>query len=270
MFAICLLSFQSPFIFDDADLIICCQTTGFRVHAGVITRVSDTLGSALELCTPGVNDFYDGLPVMPFYDDDPETVNRMLLLIYKGIDYLVPSFMDTNRHRSMQLLQLVTKYELTAIREIMLKRLRVTYPTTFLDFTIFGEATRQAKAPLCYALQLAADCDVPEILPMAWYDATYKPRSQDQFSIFCEAGKKRMNLFIATWIRNRIYATCDNKGYCEVSSCYLPEFELETDHVVNITVVQTARMPLLAIRSTGIIQSTSGIPGDRVLVRALY
>lgn len=72
--------------FDDGNVVLVAEKTGFRVHRSVLARHSDVFRDMFLISQPEppLNDEAKGCPIVPLVDDGAEDVATILGILYDG------------------------------------------------------------------------------------------------------------------------------------------------------------------------------------------
>ncbi|TFK45884.1 hypothetical protein OE88DRAFT_1068578 [Heliocybe sulcata] len=181
---------------EDGNVIMCAvNATGegiaFRVHRSILASVSPVFADMFTLPLPSENESHEGLPVvrMPDQADDLE----MLLMILYHKTALPSDHLDPRMpHAVRPILVIACKYEMENIREQIVSIVKKAWPSSLQcwdrmeaeikamnrqwhqqhdcarDYSCRDPLDAHLPGPVA-AISLARDCDIPEILPAAFY-----------------------------------------------------------------------------------------------------
>ncbi|KAF6744277.1 hypothetical protein DFP72DRAFT_929612 [Ephemerocybe angulata] len=164
---------SEDFWFCDGSIVLQAENVQFKVHKGVLSRHSPIFETILSMPHTDDEPTVEECPVLNVHDD-PKDVENMLTALYgKNHDSSNPL------HFSIvaSFVRLGTKYEIDSILKMGLARLQYEFPVTLLAWS-FGR--RLHTGPFCiqdvdsaagrYAMiELALECDIPWVLPSAYY-----------------------------------------------------------------------------------------------------
>ncbi|KAI0316944.1 hypothetical protein OF83DRAFT_1283765 [Amylostereum chailletii] len=180
---------HSPDVWMDDGNIVLQTTEGathtmYKVHKSTLAHTSGffrALFYGSKDALEAGSEHYEGVPVLAM-PDDADDVREWLMAIY--------SFRPLHRlvtqtdHRIVSrfpdpfdsLLRIATKYECEALRESCVRLLMQEFPTKLEDWDdrerVALEMTHdEAWSDPMHIIRLATDCDVPDALPLAFYDA---------------------------------------------------------------------------------------------------
>ncbi|KAI0743782.1 hypothetical protein C8Q80DRAFT_1106718 [Daedaleopsis nitida] len=165
---------HSDLYFEDGNLSIVAGGQYFIVHRGLLSRHSGVLRKRIEVVKPIDDRHLEGLAVL-YLDDSPEDFAHFLRALY-GLSYdnTLEDFFTT-----AAILRLATKYEVQALREVALRNLSLSWPTSLLMWearervatTADGLYTPHPALPHpLLVIGLARDTGAPQLLPSALYD----------------------------------------------------------------------------------------------------
>ncbi|QRV84085.1 The BTB (BR-C, ttk and bab)/POZ (Pox virus and Zinc finger) domain [Ceratobasidium sp. AG-Ba] len=151
-----------------------CQTH-FRVHQSVLSRQSRVFKEMFSSLNLVRLKEMDDCPVVPLNDTEDD-IAALLSALYDGLTLQRDTPFDVETISGQ--LRLATKYEITNIRRKIVAHLRDEYPLTLADIdrkesSVSEQASRKAADQLydpIAVIKLAEQgCNVPEVLPYAWY-----------------------------------------------------------------------------------------------------
>lgn len=166
------------FWLEDGNVIIVASQpsqTQFRVHQSVLARQSRVFKEMFSRLSGAHFEEIQDHPVVPL-DDTEADIAALLSALYDGLTLQRDSPFDVETISGQ--LRLATKYEITNIRRKIIAHLRDEYPLTLEDIdrrenSVSEQAPRSGSDQLydpIAVIQLADQgCDVPEVLPYAWY-----------------------------------------------------------------------------------------------------
>ncbi|KAG9104535.1 hypothetical protein FRC06_001621 [Ceratobasidium sp. 370] len=167
------------FWLDDGNVVLVASQpsqTQFRVHQSVLARQSRIFKEMLSYPSRARFERIHGYPVVPLTDTE-EDIAALLSALYDGLTLQRDTPFDVETTSGQ--LRLATKYEITNIRRKIIAHLRDEYPLALADIDrkegVTSEpASRNSKSDQLYdpiaVIQLADQgCDIPEVLPYAWY-----------------------------------------------------------------------------------------------------
>ncbi|KAJ7178919.1 hypothetical protein C8R46DRAFT_887153 [Mycena filopes] len=173
----------------------------FRVHKSMLSLQSPVFASMFTLPHPEMNpDIYDGAPFVRMPDDakDIESLLKVLYdpseLPYKRLDPLTP--ITVRRPLTMAI-----KYEMEPLRDRIIAQLQADWPNSLAewdrleteahalwiehasaaatDFKIASLSLDDRLPEPAAAIRLAADCNIPKIMPAAVYHLSRLETDQD-------------------------------------------------------------------------------------------
>ncbi|KIY49675.1 hypothetical protein FISHEDRAFT_40887 [Fistulina hepatica ATCC 64428] len=141
------------------DLIIRVDSTSFRVHKDRLL-CSDVFRDMFSLPQPSGTNIVDGCTVVELAGDSLTDWEATLTWIY-----------DTRQTTAGALgwsqlkgaLRIATKYMIQSLRECVIQRLQMLWPEYIFDMDL------NSLPNAAEAISLARECDVPSILPSAFY-----------------------------------------------------------------------------------------------------
>ncbi|KAG8728781.1 hypothetical protein FRC12_021501 [Ceratobasidium sp. 428] len=150
--------------------------TQFRVHQSVLARQSRVFKEMFSYPSRARFERIHGCPVVPLTDTEDD-IAALLSALYDGLTLQRDTPFDVETTSGQ--LRLSTKYEITNIRRKIIAHLRNEYPLTLADLdrkegAVSESTTRDCGSDHLYdpiaVIQLADQgCDIPEVLPYAWY-----------------------------------------------------------------------------------------------------
>jgi hypothetical protein len=125
--------FGAPFDYADGDLILrSCDDVDFVAHKLVLSLASPFF---CDLPYDISDERENGLPVIPLLNEDCHTVERLLRIVYPGVDR--PSLVWLSRTQVRSLLEVARKYHFDGVFEYLERMTRL--PTHFRVRTYFEE-----------------------------------------------------------------------------------------------------------------------------------
>jgi len=175
--------------FPDGNIIICAAGTGadgvvFRVHKSILGFHSELFADMFSLPTvEGVNDTYDGAPLVNTTDDARGWGDLLGLLCHtQALPYRPRDPMNPDNLGPT--MALAVKYNFTAIKDEIVSKLQADWPSTLTDwddsqYEVQQLLSRQSKFPFksarnrvpepVSAIRFAKDFHIPGILSAAFY-----------------------------------------------------------------------------------------------------
>ncbi|KAG9125061.1 hypothetical protein FRC07_009111 [Ceratobasidium sp. 392] len=166
------------FWLDDGNVVLVASQpsqTQFRVHQSVLARQSRVFKEMFSYPSRARFERIHGCPVVPLADTEDD-IAALLSALYDGLTLQRDTPFDVETTSGQ--LRLATKYEITNIRRKIIAHLRTEYPLALPDFDrkegAVESTQRDCKSDHLYdpiaVIQLADQgCDIPEVLPYAWY-----------------------------------------------------------------------------------------------------
>ncbi|RPD63923.1 hypothetical protein L227DRAFT_496363 [Lentinus tigrinus ALCF2SS1-6] len=160
--------------FDDGNLCIVTGRQYFIVHRGLLCRHSVLLQERIETIKEQEEQLVEGLAVL-YLDDEPAEFAHFLRALYGlAYDTTAEAFAVTSA-----ILRLATKYAVDALREVTLRNLSLSWPTTLHMWEARERAAtspdgvyapRPALPHPLLIIELSREVDAPQLLPSAFYD----------------------------------------------------------------------------------------------------
>ncbi|TFK47456.1 hypothetical protein OE88DRAFT_1811253 [Heliocybe sulcata] len=163
----------------------------FRVHRSVLAKLSSVFADMFSLpSNDAANEMYDGafLVDMP---DPADALESLLRVIYHETNLVFQRLSPDTPHKVKPILALCNKYDIPSIRERIVSRLEEDWPRTLNEWDALEAEIEEMQKDLhdshdcdaynhncdltnflpepVSAINLAVDCDVPSILPAAFY-----------------------------------------------------------------------------------------------------
>ncbi|KAK7690458.1 hypothetical protein QCA50_005556 [Cerrena zonata] len=180
--------------FDDGNIVIVAENTGFKVHRDVLSQRSEIFKDMLLVPQPPVpnqDEILDGIPVV-HVSDTQKDLFYVISAIYNGYKYFGEGKLMTFPVIGA-FLRLGNKYEIPELQRAAISRLRACFPDRLKDFRN-AETTAQCaetedededmdeedlkfNPPLIYmcleevigVIDLARTHNLPSLLPAAFY-----------------------------------------------------------------------------------------------------
>lgn len=171
---------------DDGNIVLACESTVFRVHRSILAAHCEAFKDMFAVYAPPEDEEkYEGCALI-FMPDKQVDMRRFLkALIYRksvqsyGSRQLFLIYINYSYARDItklslselsSLLRLSTKYILPSLREEIVSHLSILFPKTLNDFR---SPARIKLLPPDFngitGVNLGQECDVPSILPTAYY-----------------------------------------------------------------------------------------------------
>ncbi|KAL1751485.1 hypothetical protein FB107DRAFT_278628 [Schizophyllum commune] len=146
--------------FPGADLVLRVNDTYFKVHKERLARAT-VFADMFEFPQPVDAERVDGCPLVPVFGDEVEDWDATLLWLYEkeGVAYGRAQHWPVLKGA----LRISTKYAIADLREAVVTSLRAIWPETIFDMDL------NCLPNAAEAITLARECNVPEILPSAFY-----------------------------------------------------------------------------------------------------
>ncbi|KIY62438.1 hypothetical protein CYLTODRAFT_494636 [Cylindrobasidium torrendii FP15055 ss-10] len=162
--------------FDDGSIILISaepNRRGFCVYRGLLARRADFFKDLSENASPDCSSV--GAAQELELDDTADHIEHFLNYIFDP-RYFTPMAQKTPLPVLYALLRMATKYLHQELRTAVVMHLHTIYPSTatppapksFVDNRP-NQAPGDSIDPLLYALRMGRECDVPRILPAAFY-----------------------------------------------------------------------------------------------------
>ncbi|KAI0702942.1 hypothetical protein C8T65DRAFT_578972 [Cerioporus squamosus] len=184
--------------FDDGNLCIVTGRQYFIVHRGLLCRHSVLLKERIE-AVKEEESFVEGLAVL-YLDDEPADFAYFLRALYGlAYDATAEAFAVT-----AAILRLATKYAVDALRDVIMRNLSLSWPTTLQMWEARERAATSADGvyaprpvlphPLL-VIELAREVGAPELLPSAFYDLSrYLPSQLMDGHVTPDGQHHRLNI----------------------------------------------------------------------------
>ncbi|KZT25476.1 hypothetical protein NEOLEDRAFT_1065077 [Neolentinus lepideus HHB14362 ss-1] len=163
----------------------------FRVHQSILARISTVFADMLRLPTNGANEVYDGVPLVQM-PDAAEDLESLLKVVYHENNLNFEKMSAETVKMVEPVLTMCNKYDIKDFRKQIISRMEGDWPTTLnawddLELEISQRwQTSQIRLRMAYcvddilpepvsAINLAHECNVPTILPAAFYHLSRLP-----------------------------------------------------------------------------------------------
>ncbi|KIM89314.1 hypothetical protein PILCRDRAFT_813243 [Piloderma croceum F 1598] len=151
--------------FDDGSIVLCVEKTLFRVHRTILCSHSEIFSDMFSLPRPLDEHMIEGCPVA-WLSDRACDVEHLLKAMYDP--FFRPTLMSTDQLEGV--LRLSTKYEMPTFRQECISYITSCFPSELSDFD------DPPPRPSCFwAVTMARECDILEILPCAMYLCAREP-----------------------------------------------------------------------------------------------
>ncbi|KAI0945976.1 hypothetical protein AcV7_010076 [Taiwanofungus camphoratus] len=150
----------TPFWFHDGDIVLEIGQHRFKIHKCRL-KCSVIFSDMLEIPQPEVVDSVDGCPLVQLADAAQDWLTALKWMYDPDEFHSMPHPVPWTLIPSA--LRISTKYEIAALRKWAIEGLRLRWPT---DLEHMDTTSLHCAAE---AISLARECDVPEILPAAFY-----------------------------------------------------------------------------------------------------
>ncbi|KAL1747124.1 hypothetical protein HDZ31DRAFT_80705 [Schizophyllum fasciatum] len=143
-----------------ADLVLRVKDAHFKVHKERLARAA-VFADMFEFPQPVDAETLDGCPLVPVFGDEVEDWDATLLWLYEKDDVAC----GRARHWPVLkgALRISTKYAIADLRACIVSSLRAIWPETIFDMDL------NCLPNAAEAIALSRECNVPEILPSAFY-----------------------------------------------------------------------------------------------------
>ncbi|KAG1750421.1 uncharacterized protein EDB91DRAFT_1078460 [Suillus paluster] len=161
-----ILSEQSQFWFADGDIVIGVERQSWKIHRSKL-MCSVVFADMLELPQPVDIERMHGCPLVSLSQDSAKDWLVVLTWMYQRDKFNNQTVVfDTIAGA----LRISNKYDIPDLRQWSTHQLFLRWPQdiTQMTYTAFPHAADMSKYPL-EAICLARECEVPEILPAAFY-----------------------------------------------------------------------------------------------------
>ncbi|KAF8798311.1 hypothetical protein BYT27DRAFT_7177806 [Phlegmacium glaucopus] len=180
----------SLYLIDGNIVLVAPRSAGgfvaFRVHRSILAKVSSVFESMFSLPMGEHVEEYDGVPAV-YMSDCAEQLENLLMMMYHEV-FLPFKPLDPRTPNSVKpILLLANKYAMDRIRERIVDHIEQDWPLTLqlwdkLEFQIdWARQLSRSDADIYQlylddhlpepvsAIRLARECDIPSILPAAFY-----------------------------------------------------------------------------------------------------
>ncbi|KAI0308700.1 hypothetical protein OF83DRAFT_1073131 [Amylostereum chailletii] len=167
------------------------QYTLYKVHKGILALHSSVfrdLFDGPQTAFDVGSEVYEELPVMDMPDSPDDVAHFLKALYFPECDFSSFPYKATLPDGYAGILRLATKYDVQNLRTTTVAALRLVWPSRLADWDVLQDSittdenfpkdiaegsavdvSRLYEDP-AKAIRLAIDCDVPEVLPIAYYD----------------------------------------------------------------------------------------------------
>ncbi|TFY78287.1 hypothetical protein EWM64_g5725 [Hericium alpestre] len=160
---------RSELWFEDGNIIIVCQTTGFRVHRGILAYNSTVFKDMLIVGDANLdcNETFEGC-VVARLPDEAHDMHSLLKALYSRKYARKGSVVAFET--LLSLFKLSTKYAFDELREELVEHIKPMFPTALQQY-YFQEfqALLPADFDAAVAVDLGITYNVPAIVPVACY-----------------------------------------------------------------------------------------------------
>ncbi|KAI0062466.1 hypothetical protein BV25DRAFT_1915998 [Artomyces pyxidatus] len=174
---------NEQFWFEDGDIVLLCDSIGFRVSRHMLESLSPVLKNIFANNELGAgNEGFEGCTVVRL-DDDAGDVQQFLFLTYFNQFSLEERFSRIDSVRSMlrmetmqSMLRLERKYKVEQLNTIILDHLKYMFPSTLAAYRAQKRSPDMFESfnPML-GVDIALEFDIPAILPMALYMSALLP-----------------------------------------------------------------------------------------------
>ncbi|TFY66294.1 hypothetical protein EVG20_g4802 [Dentipellis fragilis] len=161
---------------EDGNVIIVCESVGFRVHRGILARHSKIFRDTFAVGGQHADqEMYENAAVLRL--PDPEDDFKELLRSIYDIRY--PPFGSTIRLRTLRaLLLLSTKYLFEELRTQVINHLQMLFPSNRASLRSIRSWVWPMDMSGLLGVQISQECNVPSILPAACFEAAQLSASE--------------------------------------------------------------------------------------------
>ncbi|KIJ39802.1 hypothetical protein M422DRAFT_257399 [Sphaerobolus stellatus SS14] len=187
--------YHPDFRFPNADVLLVCDETGFKVHKNMLKRVSEVFFHLFSDPATKANRSFRGLPVVPMHGDLYEDVELFLRIIYFAADWVDIKFeKDTARH-FLRAIRISSKYGVEFIRDHFLKIILQSYPTSYEDIWPLSHMFLETSPDPLDVLRIAEHAESRNLIRTCLYLIAYhtKTRRLNGKLAFIIEGKKRVD-----------------------------------------------------------------------------
>ncbi|KAA1468955.1 hypothetical protein DENSPDRAFT_834459 [Dentipellis sp. KUC8613] len=161
---------------EDGNLIIVCESVGFRIHRGILARHSKVFRDTFAIGGQYPDqEMYENAAVLRLPDSEDE-FKELLRSIY---DIRYPPFGSTIRLRILRaLLLLSTKYLFEELRTQVIHQLQMLFPSKRAGLRSTRPRVWPTDMSGLLGIQISQECNVPIILPAACFEAAQLKASE--------------------------------------------------------------------------------------------
>ncbi|KAI0091090.1 hypothetical protein BDY19DRAFT_933662 [Irpex rosettiformis] len=186
------MTFQKHFDlwFEDGNVVLVAENTGFRVYRGILARDSEVFRDMFLLPQPSslpVEDTYEGCPLVRLADDNADEVAKALTILFDG----GRSFSQQNQRVDLATvvaaLRIGTKYGLDTILQEALRRISTCYPADL--HALQKHPPCSSTCPIIWntedpiaVFHLARQLDLDRLIPAALYKCANEVQITSLFS----------------------------------------------------------------------------------------
>ncbi|PIL26490.1 hypothetical protein GSI_12248 [Ganoderma sinense ZZ0214-1] len=176
-FSLTNLKHHPEFWFDDGNIVLVAQHTGFRIYRGLLAAQSTVFADMFASATSAANEVLEGCPVVHLTDPEDDLVYLLRILLptsptcYRTPDpEIIHSFDEI-----FGVVRLAHKYHIQPIEDQELRSLQEYWLTSDFDVFFGPSKSHIDMEPVHYigAVNLARLTDTPLMLPLALYQCCY-------------------------------------------------------------------------------------------------
>ncbi|KAI1795316.1 hypothetical protein LXA43DRAFT_1080214 [Ganoderma leucocontextum] len=173
------LTRHSEFWFDDGNIVLVAQHTGFRIYRRLLAAQSTVFADMFTSSSAGADEAFDGCPVVHLTDSHHDLTHllRVLLPTSPGIRYHTT---DPERVRSFDetssVVRLAHKYHIQSVQDQAMRALQEFFTTDFIaPYTLQRRPQwiSVTRIQCIGAVNLARLTDTPLLLPAALYTCCF-------------------------------------------------------------------------------------------------
>ncbi|ETW78674.1 hypothetical protein HETIRDRAFT_240713, partial [Heterobasidion irregulare TC 32-1] len=148
--------------FEDGNIILVCESIGFRVYKGILSSHSEVFWDMLSVGSPSADDSFDGCALVHLSDSAGDALHFLKTLYDWSYHFPLSTIAG--------ILRMATKYLVYSLRRAMVDELKEILPSTLASFKkSSGGRSMIPDFNGVLALNLATECGIPIILPAACY-----------------------------------------------------------------------------------------------------
>ncbi|KAI0056064.1 hypothetical protein BV25DRAFT_1995854 [Artomyces pyxidatus] len=157
---------------EDGNVIILCDTIGFRVHQSILSFHSNVFKDTFSTCTPVGDHSYEGCPIVTLYDEAEEMHLFLRTLYFRR--HHDKKYFGLRALRS--LLKLSRKYMVDELYKEITDYLKLIFPSTLAVYLSERrlESIPQGFNPIT-GVEIGLEFDILIILPAALYMSALLP-----------------------------------------------------------------------------------------------